>query len=192
MFAFFGYLSGFFAVIEYIPYIRDIFLKKTKPHRATFFIWSVLGGIAFFSQLAKGATHSLWLPGLETATGLVVFMLSIKYGVGGYSKQDKIALFVAGLGLVAWYVTKDAAVALYITIFIDAVGNYLTIHKSFHMPESETTITWIISALSGLFAMLAVGKFDIILLSYPFYIVIANSAVVIAIQLGKQRKLVRE
>jgi len=186
----FGYLSGFFSLIEYIPYVKDILDRKVKPHRATFFIWSVLGGIAFFSQLAKGATNSLWLPGIETILGLIVFALSFKYGIGGYSKRDRFALIIAFLGLVVWYFTKEAALALYITIFIDAVGSYLTIHKAYHMPESETMLFWILSSISGMFAMLAVGKLDIILLSYPAYIIFANLSVVLALHRGKRKKAV--
>jgi hypothetical protein len=86
-----------------------------------------------------------------------------------------------------WYFTKEAALALYITIFIDAVGSYLTIHKAYYMPESETELVWILSAIAGIFAMLAVGKLDIILLSYPAYIIISNLSVVLAIQVGKHK-----
>lgn len=188
MFALFGYLSGIFAIVEFIPYIRDILNGKVKPHRATFFIWTILGSLAFFSQLAKGASNSLWLPGLETAGGLVVFILAFRYGIGGYSRQDRFALALACIGLVVWYVTKEAATALYITIFVDAIGSYLTIHKAYFMPESETSLAWILSAIAGVFALLSVGKLDIILLSYPIYLVIANMSVVCAIQLGKKRK----
>lgn len=188
MLVLFGYLSGLLTVIDISVYIRHIFLRKTKPHRGTFLIWSILGSIAFFSQFAKGASNSLWLPGIGTIGTLFIFFLSFRYGTGGFSKLDRIGLFIAGVSLIAWYFTKEAAVALYITIFIDAVGSYLTMHKAYHMPGSEAPTAWIISAISGLFALFAVGKFDIVLLSYPFYIIIANAAVVGAIELGKQRK----
>lgn len=189
MFALFGYLSGFFAAIEYIPYIKDIRDGKVKPHRATFLIWTILGGIAFFSQFAKGASNSLWLPGVETILGLIVFFLSFRFGVGGYSKQDRFALAVAFIALVAWYFTKEAAIALYITIFIDAIGSYLIMHKAYHMPETETALAWILSAISGFCALLAVGKLDIILISYPLYIIISNISVVLAMQVGNQKKV---
>lgn len=183
----FGYISGILAIIEYIPYIQDILKKRTKPHRATFFIWSILGSIAFFSQLDNGASNSLWFTGIETGGILITFLLSIRYGVGGFSRMDKVGLCISFVGLLAWYFTKQAAVALYLTIFVDAIGSYLTVHKTFHMPQSETAIAWILSALSGIFAMLAVGKFDIILLSYPAYTVVANLCVVGAIVLGTRR-----
>ena len=184
----FGYLSGILAALAFIPYIRDILRLKTKPHRTAFFIWAVLGGIAFSSQLAKGAYYSLILPGSETLLIVVILLLSLKYGVGGFSKRDYIALLVAAVGLTAWYLTKEAAVALYVVIMIDAAGTYLIVHKAYLNPGSETLISWVAATIAGLFAMISVGSFDLILLSYPFYIFLANAAVVVAIQMGSQRK----
>lgn len=183
-----GILGGLLALASCAYYIRDTLLLRIKPQRATFFIWSTLGAIAFFSQLAKGASSSLWLPGLETFGVIAIFLISIKYGVGGFGKQDYIALLVAGLGLIAWYLTKEAAIALYLVIFIDTVGLSLTIHKAYVFPDSEKHFAWLLSAIGGLLSLISVGSFDIILLSYPFYIMIANAAVMVALVLGKKRK----
>jgi hypothetical protein len=183
-----GIIGGLFGLVSCVPYIRDIFLLKVKPQRATFLIWSVLGVIAFFSQLAKGATNSLWLPGLETFGAIIIFILSIKYGVGGFNKRDYIALFIALIGLVIWYFTKEAAVALYLIIIVDGVGTYLTVHKAYNFPESETHFAWILSAIGGVFALISVGSFNVILLSYPIYLIFANLAVLMAIQMGMRKK----
>ena len=86
-------------------------------------------------------------------------------------------------------IQKKQLSALYITILVDAVGSYLTVHKAYVMPESETSTAWILAALSGIFATLAVGSINIVLLSYPVFIVFANLAVVVAIQLGLRRKI---
>ena len=184
----FGYLSGFLIAIEFIPYIRDILRGKTKPQRTTWFIFLLLGGIAFFSQLAKGATNSLWLPGIITIGVSVTFLLSLWFGVGGFQKKDYIVLVLTLLGLIAWYFTKEAAIALYIVILIDAAGTYLTVEKAYHHPETETILLWILSSLGGFFAMLAVGQWNIILLSYPLFIFLADASVVTAILLGKRTK----
>lgn len=185
----FGYLSGLFVLFSAIPYIRDIFLHKTKPQRATWLIYSVLGGISFFSQLAEGATFSLWLTGADTAYVMLTFLLSLSYGVGGYTKKDMRALAAAAGALLAWYLTKEAAVALYIIIAIDAIGTWLTVEKAYQDPKSETFSAWALCAVAGLFSTLAVGKMDIVLLSYPAYILLANAAVAGAILLGKRRQI---
>jgi hypothetical protein len=143
--------------------------------------------IAFFSQLAKGATDSLWMTAAQTLGTGVVFLLSLKLGVGGFSRRDKSSLVIAGIGLVAWFFTKEAAYALIITMAVDAIGAGLTAIKAYEMPESETLITWILSAISGLLATVAVGRFSPILMVYPFYVFLANSWVIGSILFGKKR-----
>ncbi len=183
---FFGYTSAILSIIMIIPYIVDIFKKTTKPERASWLIWTVLGLIAFFSQLAKGATDSLWLTAGQTVSVLIVFILSIKYGVGGLNQRDIKALIAAGVGLLLWALTKEALFALFIVIFIDFVGVFLTTTKAYKDPKSETISTWLMSGTSGIFGALAVGSFSFVLLAYPIYIVIANYIVVFAIILGKK------
>jgi hypothetical protein len=185
-----GYMSGILSALSYVPYVRDILKIKTKPERASWLIWTTLGSIAFFSQLAKGATDSLWLVGIQTLGVLIVFILSIKYGVGGLTKLDVFSLVMAGVGLILWYITQEPATALLIVIIIDFIGGALTVRKSYYDPESETLITWLLSGIAGIFAMFAVGSLNFILLAYPVYIFLINFAVVGAILVGRRRIII--
>lgn len=183
MLAIFGYISVTLSILMIIPYVRDILYGKTKPQRASWFIWAVLGGIAFVSQYAKGATDSLWLTGGQTAAVMVIVLLSIQYGVGGFTKRD-----VAALGLVLWYFTAEAAWALLIVIIIDSIGSLLTALKSYEDPGSETLTTWMMSGASGFFGLLAVGHIEWILLAYPLYIFVTNYSIAAAILLGQRKR----
>ena len=182
-----GILSGLLSAICYLPYIRDILLGKSKPERASWFIWTVLGSIAFFSQLSKGATNSLWMVGVQTIGVVIISLLSIKFGSDGFSKRDIFALLIAAIGVIMWFFTKDASIALYITILVDAAGSILTVIKSYEDPESETISMWILASLGGLLSALAVGQLNFILLLYPVYICLANLSVVTAIYLGRRK-----
>lgn len=183
-----GLFAGLLSVIAFFPYIRDVIKGKTKPERASWLIWLVLGSIAFSSQLAKGASDSLWMTAAQTFGVILVFILSLKYGVGGLNGRDSISLAVAALGILLWFITSEAAVALYIVIFIDAIGAWLTVLKTYKDPGSETLISWVLYGTSGILAMISVGSFNLILLAYPFYIVLANYAVVFAIIFGRKKK----
>lgn len=183
-----GLISGLLMVGASVPYIVDILKKKTKPERASWLIWTVLGIIAFFSQMAEGATNSLWMNGLDTFAVIAILVLSIKYGEGGLVKRDIIALILAGNGLILWYFTKEASIALYIVLGIDITGQILTVIKSYEDPESETFISWILFGIAGLLSAISVGEWNFILLIYPIYICLANWAVVVAMILGKRKK----
>jgi len=182
-----GLLSGLISVICYFPYVRDILRKTTKPERASWLIWTVLGSIAFFSQLAEGASNSLWMVAIQTVLCGLVFILSLHHGEGGLLKRDIVALLIAALGLLVWFFTKEAAYALFIVIAVDAAGASLTILKSYKDPGSETMSTWFLSGLSGFVSMLAVGSLNWVLLSYPIYIWLVNWVVVAAMLLGSKR-----
>jgi hypothetical protein len=182
-----GFLSGIVSAICFLPYVRDILLNKTKPERASWLIWSALGLIAFFSQLSKGASNSLWMPGVQTFGVLMIFLLSLKFGEGRLKKRDVISLVIAGFGLIIWFLTKEPIFALAITIFVDMVGALLTTVKAYEDPESETMSTWLLSSLAGLIAAFAVGEVDYVLLAYPIYIFVINLLVVVAMVLGRNK-----
>lgn len=183
----FGLLAGIFSAISYVPYIGYILKGTVKPERASWLIWSVLTAMGFFTQLAVGATNSLWLPGIQALGVIIVLLLSIKYGFGGVGKRDGLTLIAAAVVLLIWFFTKDPIIAVYLTIVIDFLGAGLTILKSYEHPESETLSTWALSGTGGFFGLLAVGNLNPQLFSYPLYIFLINYAVVAAIIIGRRK-----
>ena len=168
------------------PYIVDTLKGKTKPERATWFIWSVLGVIAFIAQMQLGATWSLLLTGLDTAGCVLAFMLSLRYGVGGWTMLDKIALGIAAAGVAVSMLVHAPIVALLGVIAADASGSFLTIRKAFLMPDSETTISWLLVSVGALCSILLVRSQDVSLMLYPAYLLVANAGVVVAQAFGKR------
>ncbi|MGC9968557.1 MAG: hypothetical protein ABSC29_02385 [Minisyncoccia bacterium] len=184
-----GYFSGIAILLSFVPYLRDIFLLKTKPERASWLIWAILGLISLFSQLAKGASWSLIMTGAQAVGDTLIFLLAIKYGLGGLNKRDIIGLIGAVIGLILWYFTGEAAVALFVVIFIDAIGAVLTTIKAYEYPTTETISSWLLTFLGGFFACVAVGSFNLILLAFPFYICLASLSILIAIKFGLKKTI---
>lgn len=185
----FGVASAVLSTIAFFPYIIDTIARRTRPHRASWLIWSVLGSIAFCSQVFEGASSSLWFAGVQVTGTIIVFVLSIRSGFGGYlSRSDYLILVAASVGLVLWYFTDNAAYALAITISISLLGGLATAVKAYNDPDSETLVTWVISLLASVCAVMSVGKLDPVLLAYPLYLLTLYSAFVIAIILGRARR----
>jgi hypothetical protein len=67
-----GYLSGVAALVSFVPYIRSIFNRETKPERASWLIWAALSLTAFFPQLYKGASYSLFMTGAAAVGDLLI------------------------------------------------------------------------------------------------------------------------
>lgn len=184
-----GYMSGILVVVSSIPYIRDIFLKKTTPARSTWFIWSILLAIAFFAQISEGATWSLLLTGADFATVLFIFILSIKRGEGGATRLDIFSLVGAGISLIVWYLTSDALYAIILIIVIDFFGGLPTLVKAYKSPYSETTVAYMICAFGALVGVFAVGELNFALLIFPAWICLFNFSIGLMTILGKRRLL---
>ena len=184
-----GYLSGILILLSFVPYIRDIFLHKTKPERASWLIWSLLGLISFFSQHAKGAQYSLIFTAAQAAGDSLIFLLAIKYGLGGLKRRDILGLTGAVSGLILWYVVGEAAIALLMVIFVDAIGAVLTVMKSYRNPSTETVSSWYLTFWGAFFGCVAIGKLNLILLAFPFYTCFAALAILISIKLGFKNQL---
>lgn len=183
----FSILSALIIIAGAPPYFWDILKGKTKPQRITWFIWAVLGVIAFISQLSLHGGWSLVFIGLDALGSIAVFLLALKYGVGGWTRSDKAALVIAGIGMIVSVLARQPIIALSGVVLADISGMILTVRKTYKDPDSETTITWLFVGTSALLGALSVGKWQLGLLIYPVYLAVGNYTVLIAQLLGRAK-----
>lgn len=185
---FWGVAAGVVSVAGYVPYIRDILLKTSQPQRASWLIWSFQYSVLFWAQAAKGGAESLWLIGLQLAGVLAVSILSVRFGTGEFTRRTWLLLAAVSAGLVLWYFTSDAAIALLISIGIETIGTLLTVIKTYRDPANESLSMWICSSVAGFIGIFAISPgADPILYLYPASLVLIDSSVVVASWLGRQQ-----
>lgn len=181
--------SALMALAAAPPYIISTVRGKVKPERATWFIFSALGMIAFISQVSLGASTSLIFVGLDGLGSLSIFALSIKYGVGGWTKLDRIVLAIAGVGVILSFVSQQALIALFGVVIADLCGVVPTVLKAYKEPDSESQLAWLLFATGALLTVLTIHDLRFDLLLYPLYLAAANYAVPIAMKLGRLKPL---
>jgi hypothetical protein len=175
-----SFASGIVCLVAYVPYILNILKGHTKPERMSWLLWLILGVISFFAQASLGATFSLVLPAVLTLGSLIIFMLSIKYGIGGTLRRDIVALVVSMSGLGVWILYNKPLVPLLINIAIGSVSALLTMFKAREHPNTETSLTWLLASIAGLLSLSSVKNLEFSLVAYPAYIVITNFAVYVS------------
>jgi hypothetical protein len=180
----FAIVSAVLILIAAPPYIINTLKGNTKPERVTWFIFSVLGLIAFVSQALLGASWSLVFSGLDTLASILIFSLSLKYGVGGHTKIDIAALIIATIGVFIAVFAKEPIISLLGVIIADISGMVLTIKKTYLNPKSETTITWLLVGTASVFGILSASEMTVGILLYPVYLMIANYSVPLAQLIG--------
>ncbi len=141
-----GQIAGCMALVQIIPYLVSILRGHTKPERASYLIWFIVDVIGISSYISVGARTTIWTGLIFTFTGLLVFLLSIKCGVGGFSTFDVSCLLLALAGIGVWIASDSAVLALYFMTFVKFIGYLPTIRKAYFLPGTENTFSWALTA----------------------------------------------
>ncbi|MBU6415340.1 hypothetical protein KGQ34_03850 [Patescibacteria group bacterium] len=172
-----GKVAGIISLAAFIPYILAILRGETKPNRATWVIWAVVGFMTGASYYFSGANHTIWVPVSYIIGPVVVSALSIKYGVGGWTRFDRCCLLGAGMSMALWLVFSSPLVALLINLFIDFMGVLPTIRKAYRDPESEDRIAWALFFTGNIANLLAVERWTFAIAVYPIYMFIGSGLI---------------
>ena len=122
-----GEIAGALALLQIIPYVVSILRGHTKPERMSYFLWLIVDTMGVASYVAVGAHTTVWVQFAFVFTGGLVFLMSIKYGIGGFSHFDLFcfAVAIAGGVLAAQtptsFITAGAGLALGLKGFIAAI-----------------------------------------------------------------------
>jgi len=168
------------------PYIIDTVRGKTRPERASWCIFALLGIIAVVSQLAAGATWSVGFTVIDSLAGTIIFVLSFRYGVAGWTRRDQTALGVATVGVVLALITRNPLYSVAGVVLADGSGMVLTLRKAYLDPDSETAVSWFLSGIGGFAAALTVNRPVPAQLLYPFYLGFANCSVIVCQYAGRR------
>ena len=162
-----GKLAGIVSLSAYIPYILSILRKETKPNRASWIIWAIVSTIIALSYREAGASYAFLAPLGYVVGSTIVFILSIKYGVGGWTPFDRKCLIGAAISLVVWRIFNSPMSALLINLFINLLGTLPTARKAWYQPETEDKVFWSLVFLGSIVNLFAVENWTFSMAVYP-------------------------
>lgn len=182
-----GIIAGIIALLAYVVYVVSILRGKSKPNRATWWIWAFMGLVLALSYKFSGADNTVWVPYMEFFGPLTIAILSIKYGEGGLSdKTDLFCLFGAIASVVLWIVFDNPVVALVTNLAIDSFAIIPTIKKSYLRPEGEDFWAWFGTGVADSLNMFAVERFTFAILLYPIYMLVSDLIIIFILLLRKK------
>lgn len=182
-----GIVAGILAIGGYIPYIISILKGRTKPNKATWIIWTVVGGLLAFSYIAEGDIKTIWLPLGYFIGPLIAAILSFRYGYSEWTRLDTICLTVAVISIIPWIFSQHATATLLINVLIDASGAIPTLVKTYREPETEDFTAWGIFLIANTIQLFAITEWNLAAI-YPIYLFLLAFSLFAFIVLGKVRK----
>lgn len=177
-----GLVAGIFVASGFILYIYSIYKGKTLPSRMTWAILSGLSIIIFLSNNELEATNTLFALLINAIGSTIVFIFSLKFGVGGWEKNDKVAFFGLTISILLWFLVENYLFSLLLALTFDFWGLYPTIRKVQKLPETEEIVPWFVSVTGALLNVLSLNLLDVNKLEFetavsPIYFFIINSIV---------------
>ncbi len=176
-----GVISSLLAIICFIPYLTDIFKKKTEPHAYSWLVWTVLQTVGVMAQLKEGAGYGAWALGVGAFFCFAIFILSLKYGTKNITKFDGVCLIASLLTIGLYFAIDNPVFTIIAVALIDFVGFLPTFRKGFQEPFTETPSTFIMSALANLISILALQNYTVTTVLYIASLLLTNSSFAIMI-----------
>jgi len=174
-------ISILLPLISPVVYAKAILKGEAKPHRTTRLVLLLITTLATVSLFAQHDHVAIWLAGVSMLQSIVIFILSIKYGMGGWSKDDLLCLGIALGGILLWQTTKNPAIALYASIAADFTGMVPAVVKTYKFPETEIYAFFLLDAIAAVFNLLAIKVWVPQAFAYPVYLLVINAIMVVII-----------
>ncbi len=162
------------AIYSYIPYFRDIFKGKTKPHAFSWLVWFLLTAIAFVAQLSDGGGAGAYVTGFTAFVAFFIFMTAIFRGEKNITKSDWACLIGAFAAMGLWAVTSQPLLTVILISIIDALGFLPTFRKSYYRPHQETMQTFMLSSVKYAIAIVALSNYSLVTILYPASLIVMN------------------
>lgn len=174
-----GKLAGVISLSAYFFYIYAIVRGTTKPNKATWWILTLVGSMIAASYFASGGRNAIWIAISYVVGPLLVAILSLRYGEGGWSKLDKVCLAGTVVSFFVWIFLNSPFLALLVNIFIDFLGLLPTVKKSYLRPWTEDRFAWTLTVAACVLNLFALENWGPEISLYPIYLVVINGIVAI-------------
>jgi len=182
-----GILAGILSIAGYVPYIIGILQGTTRPNRATWLIWALVGGLLAFSYMQSGDAHSIWLPLGYFVGPFVTMILAFRYGYVAWSRLDTVCVVAALLSLIPWIFSHNPLMTLMINVVIDATGAIPTLIKTYQEPETEDFWAWLIFFAANTIELFAIETWNLASV-YPVYLFFLAGFITLFTFLDKVKK----
>ncbi|MEK7059592.1 MAG: hypothetical protein AAB971_02460 [Patescibacteria group bacterium] len=178
-------IAALIAIAGNVPYLKDTFAKRVRPHPYTWLVWAIVSGITLFGQIAKGAGVGALPTAVAECFTITIFLFSLQYGFKYVRRTDKYFLIIALLGLIPWLISDDPTISVVIAVSIDLVAFVPTIRKTWRHPGSETPILYGANVLRHVLTLLSLQSYNIATTLHSIAMIITNSVMTGIITLKK-------
>jgi hypothetical protein len=192
--SFFGILSFVLSFGVTIPYAVGVVKGRVKLARSTRMLFLFLMLVTLVVQGSEFTGWVLLLTVGEVLSQVLLFVLAIRYGIGGLARFDIICYVAFAVSLSAYLATKDAVLSLTLLILTDMIGFAPTLLKNWRDPVSDSWLFFVVGGVGAAAAsLLARSSNAYAEIGFPAYILVANALAALPLLIdGRKRRRKRD
>lgn len=164
-----------------ILYLYQTIKGTVQPNRITWILWAVFPMIIFFAQNSQD-TGLISIITLSAGVFPLLIVTASLFNKKAYWKTkpfDYACLVLAIIGMILWWLSKDANVAIIFAILADGLAAAPTIKKAYLQPNSESWQAFALATLGFFIGILAIQKWDFANYAFVIYLFAVNSLITI-------------
>jgi len=167
-----------------IGYLIDTVTGKVQPNRVSWFLWSLAPLIAFYAQIRQGVGNEALVTFIVGFEPLIVLIATFfnKKAQWKIQKLDIICGILSLLGIALWLVTKIGNVAILFCILADGLAAVPTIVKSWHEPESESSLIYFMGFINSIIGLLVIRNWQFENYAFLLYLTAVGLLLFVLIQ----------
>lgn len=176
-----------------LRYLVATIKGQIKPNKVSWLFWAIAPMTAFAGEISQGVG---WVSIMTLSVGLnplLVFFASFvnKKAQWKISKFDILCGFLSLVGILLWFLTKDANLAIFFAILADGFASMPTLIKSYYFPETEDASPFIFAVLASIVTLFTIKQWDFPHYGFPVFILFSCAVFVLLIQF-QAGKLIRK
>lgn len=154
-------------------------------------MWTIVSGVTFFGQLAKGAGIGALPTGVAESFTVIIFLFSLQYGFKYITRTDTYFLIAALAGLIPWAIYKDPTISVIIVVIIDLIAFIPTLRKTEKHPTSEAPMLYTMNVGRHVLTLMSLQAYNVATVLHSIAMIITNSFMTFLI-IYKPRKSFKE
>lgn len=158
-----------FSGAAYVPFVKATWTtrgseKAVKPHRTSIVLWLIIDGLLYSSLRnlnEPGATLTSYMFLAFIIGSVILLVLAIPYGKGGFSKSNIAVFILAMLSIYVWKTADNPQLALIMQITANILACIPTLEQAWSEPWELDLLTWKLFITGGIMSLFTVESWSL-------------------------------
>ncbi len=155
-------------------YLIETIKGTVQPNKVTWLIWALAPLISAVAAFFSGVTWAA-LPVLGSGIGPLLIFIASFFNKTSYWEMTRFDLICGGFSifsLVAWFLSKDANIAIVLSLTSDMLAALPTLIKGWKFPETENGWLYLGSVVSASASFTEINHWTFAEVAFPIYLIL--------------------